>query len=418
MKFELFIARRLRLKSGKSTGKRSPSVTIAVAGIALAIVIMMIAIVVVLGFKHEIRDKVMGFDAQINIMPASVYSNSDNRFIVYNDTLRDLISSTLPQNAEISLSIKQPGILKTDSDFMGVILKGMDNGYNWKFVSDNLAEGKIPDYSCDENKNSIIISRIMSASLGLDVGDRIYAYFFNDNNIRTRRFEIAGIYESHFGEYDRITAFAPIEALQKISRLQSDMGSSIEIRGLNPDKIMDNCIALQENIAEACYRQGLSQMYQIDNVYHTGALYFNWLDLLDTNVVVILILMAFVSGFTLVSSMFIIILERINMIGVLKSLGASNAQIRRIFIMLTERLVLKGMLFGNIIALSLIFIQSKFHILPLDPEAYYLNYVPVEINWWHIVALNVGVIIISALILVLPSHLVSTISPAKTIRYE
>lgn len=416
MKFELYIARRLRLKNYNGSKQNSPSISIAVIGVALAIVIMMIAIVVVLGFKHEIRDKVMGFDAQITISNSD-YTEKDKSYITFNDTLKSIINTTIP-NGQISLSIKQPGILKTDNDFMGIVFKGMDKNYDWKFISDNLTSGSIPNYNDENNQNKIIISKIISSSLKLNIGDKIYAYFFENNKIRTRRFEIAAIYETHFGEYDKLFAFSSLNTLQKLNNIDSITGNSIEIRNLPISEIENASYNLQDSLIQACYTNKLSSLHRVDTVYNTGALYFNWLDLLDTNVIVILILMSLVSGFTLISSMFIIILERVNMIGIMKSLGATNTQIRRIFIYLTERLVIKGILWGNAIALTIIFLQSKFKLIPLDPEAYYLNYVPTEINWSYILLLNIGVIIISGLILILPSHLISTISPAKTIKFE
>ena len=416
MKFELYIARRLRLKNYNGSKQNSPSISIAVIGVALAIVIMMIAIVVVLGFKHEIRDKVMGFDAQITISNSD-YTEKDKSYITFNDTLKSIINTTIP-NGQISLSIKQPGILKTDNDFMGIVFKGMDTNYDWEFISDNLISGSIPNYNDENNQNKIIISKIISSSLKLKIGDKIYAYFFENNKIRTRRFEIAAIYETHFGEYDKLFAFSSLNTLQRLNNIDSISGNSVEIRNLPISEIENASYNMQDSLIQACYTNKLSSLHRVDTVYNTSALYFNWLDLLDTNVIVILILMSLVSGFTLISSMFIIILERVNMIGIMKSLGATNTQIRRIFIYLTERLVIKGILWGNAIALTIIFLQSKFKLIPLDPEAYYLNYVPTEINWSYILLLNIGVIIISGLILILPSHLISTISPAKTIRFE
>lgn len=416
MKFELYIARRLRLKNYNGSKQNSPSISIAVIGVALAIVIMMIAIVVVLGFKHEIRDKVMGFDAQITISNSD-YTEKDKSYITFNDTLKSIINTAIP-NGQISLSIKQPGILKTDNDFMGIVFKGMDTNYDWKFISDNLISGSIPNYNDENNQNKIIISKIISSSLKLKIGDKIYAYFFENNKIRTRRFEIAAIYETHFGEYDKLFAFSSLNTLQRLNNIDSISGNSVEIRNLPTSEIENASYNLQDSLIQACYTNKLSSLHRVDTVYNTGALYFNWLDLLDTNVIVILILMSLVSGFTLISSMFIIILERVNMIGIMKSLGATNTQIRRIFIYLTERLVIKGILWGNAFALTIIFLQTKFKLIPLDPEAYYLNYVPTEINWSYILLLNIGVIIISGLILILPSHLISTISPAKTIKFE
>lgn len=417
MKFELFIAQRLSFK-GDKTKSTSPSINIAVAGIAMAIVIMTVAIVVVLGFKHEIRQKVMGFDAQITILPLSNTSSiAQSNYINFNDSLQSIVSTILP-DAEISLSIKNPCILKTDDNFLGVILKGMDSNHDWSFVNSNIIDGEIPDYNNNENANKIIISKSISAQLNLKVKDKIFAYYFLNNNIRTRRYEIAAIYESHFGEYDKLMTFGSIKALQQLNNLPQSWGNQLEIRNIPNDLIYDKNYEIQNHLYNANHAGEIETLYSVENIYHRGAIYFNWLSLLDTNVIVILILMSIVSCFTLISSMFIIILERVNMIGIMKSLGCTNAQLQRIFINMTQRLVLKGLIIGNIIAISLILIQDSYHILPLDPESYYLSYVPVKINWLYLVLLNIGVVITSYLTLILPSKLIAKISPAKTIRYE
>lgn len=417
MKFELFIARRMRLSRGKSRSASS-SVAIAVTGIALAIVVMMIALVVVLGFKHEIRDKVMGFDSQIRIEANAGYGDGrDGNYVTLSPQLEQLIDSVIP-GGETTLTTQLSGILKTQDNFMGIILKGVSSGHNREFISSNIIDGNIPDYTDTENRNKVIISQTMANALQLSTGDKVYAYFFEDNNIRTRNLEIAAVYQSHFGDYDRLIAFCDISLPQKLKGLDSATGSAVEINGIAPDDIENISSSLQESLSMACYDNRLQHLYRVTNVYRTGALYFNWLDLLDTNVIVILILMACVSGFTLISSLFIIILERVNMIGLLKSLGATNRQIRSIFIYVAERLVVRGMIIGNVIALSLIMLQEKTRLLPLDPDAYYLSYVPVETNWWHIALLNIGVLAVSAVILILPSHIISTISPSRTMRYE
>ncbi len=417
MKFELFIARRIRLARENSRGIFS-STAIAVTGIALAIIVMMIAIVVVLGFKHEIRDKVMGFDSQIKISANTGYGyGNDGNAIEFSETIRQIIDSVIPESKS-TLTIKQSGILKTPDNFMGIVFNGMSTDYDWEFVESNIIEGSIPDYSDKQNSNKVILSQTMTKSLGLKTGDKVHAFFFEDNNIRTRNLEIAAIYESHFGEYDKLIAFCDISLPQKLKGLASTTGDAIGITGLSPENINKQSADLQDALINACNNNMLTHLYRADSVYDTGIYYFNWLDLLDTNVAVILILMTFVSGFTLISCLFIIILERINMIGILKSTGATNSQIRRIFIYVAERLVMRGMIIGNGTALFLIILQEKFRILPLDPEAYYLSYVPVEINWWYIALLNISVIIISCLILIVPSQIISTISPSQIMRYE
>ena len=417
MKFELFIARRLSFK-GDNSQKASPSINIAVAGTSLAIVIMMIAIAVILGFKHEIREKVVGFDAQITVSPITAqYDSSQEQVITLNDTLLSLISEVTP-NAEISLAIKQPCILKTDDNFMGVVMKGMDTRHNWEFVSQNLVEGDIPDYTNGENTNKIIISKPIASKLNLKVSDKIYGYYFLDNNIRPRRYEIAAIYESHFGEYDQLMVFCNISSLQKLNNIDNNKGSHIEIRGLNINEIDNATVDLISKIYNNNYENKESKIYNVENIFYRAAIYFNWLNMLDMNVIVILILMAIVSCFTLISSMFIIILERVNMIGVMKAMGSTDQQLQQIFINMTQRLVIKGLIIGNIIGLSILLLQSQYHILPLDPESYYLSYVPVKINALHIILLNMGVIAISYMTLILPSKLVAKINPAQTIKYE
>lgn len=419
MNFTLFIAQRLRLKGNNRTNSSSSSF-IAVSGVAIAIIVMMITLTVVLGFKHQIRYKVSGFESQITINPATDYTNGvSDSSLTLNDTLQQLIASTVgDNNVTTTITVRQPGIMKTDENFAGLIFKGVSPHADISFISSNLIEGQLPDFASDSCKNMIVISQATAKSLNLKIGDCINSYFFTNNNIRARKFNVSGIYNSNFGEYDNIIAFAPLSTLQRIALLDSASGTSIEITGINNDDVVNKSAALQSAINQAVYSRKLNKIYRVDNVLHSGAMYFNWLDLLDTNVVVILILMGCVAGFTLISCLFIIILERVKTIGLLKALGATNAQVRQIFISIAQRLVLRGMIIGNILSLTFVYFQDKFHLIPLDPEAYYLSYVPVEVNWWHILALNVGVIMISSLILILPSQLAATISPAQTMRYE
>ncbi len=417
MKFELFIARRIRLAKEKSRGIFS-STTIAVAGITLAIIVMMLTIAIVLGFKHEIRNKVMGFDSQIKVSANAGYGDgNEGNEIEYSKTIGQIIDSITP-GCNKSLTISLSGILKTTDNFMGIVFNGMDSNYDWEFVKSNIIEGCIPDYTDGKNNNKVILSHTITKNLGLGIGDKVHAYFFENNNIRTRSLEIAAIYESHFGDYDKLTAFCDISLPQKLKGSAPKIGDAIRITGLPDDKINDKATELQDALIEACNDNRLKYLYRVDSVYDTGVYYFNWLDLLDTNVAVILILMTFVAGFTLISCLFIIILERVNMIGILKATGATNRQIRKIFIYVAERLVIRGIIIGNAIALTLIILQDKKQILPLDPDAYYLSYVPVELNWWYISLLNIGVIVISCMMLILPSHIISTIAPSRIMRYE
>lgn len=421
MNISLFIARRLQLK-GTKRDTSSSSTIIAVTGVAIAIIVMVLTLAVVLGFKNQIREKVMGFDSQITINPAHDYTlGISEKSLSLNKTLLGIIDSSLNVDGDsvhINLTIKQPGIIKTNEAFAGLMFKGINNHNDLSFINQNLIEGTLPYVDVDSCKNSIIISSTTASHLKISLGDRINTYFFSDGNIRARKFEIAGIYNSNFGDYDKLIAYAPTATLQRIASLDSISGTSIEISGIDYELIQDKSIALQSAISESVYKQQLDKIYRVDNVLRSGAMYFNWLDLLDMNVVVILILMSCVAGITLVSCLFIIILERVKTIGLLKAMGATNNQVRMVFIHMAQRLVLRGMIIGNVISLIFVYLQNKYHFIPLNPEAYYLSFVPVEINWWHILTLNIGVIVISSIILILPSHLATKISPVQTMRYE
>ncbi len=339
MSYELLIARRLRFKDDGSSGV-SPSIVIAIAGIALSLVIMMTAMCVVLGFKNEIRSKVMGFDAHVMILPglADEYE-SQSGLLSFTPELREVIDDT-KAFASAALVLEQPGILKTDTDYQGVVVKGMQPGAAWDFVKSNLVEGCVPDYGDDSDKNRVVISRSMADALNLGVDDRINAYFFTSNAVRARRLDIAGIYDTHFSDYDKLYVFGSLPLTQGLNSADASAGSRIELRVNDENKIDDDALLLQDAMMRASYNGLLDGMYRINSVHNTGMMYFNWLELLDTNVVVILVLMTLVSGFTLISSLFIIILERVNMIGILKALGATNGEVRRIFIYLVQRLVL------------------------------------------------------------------------------
>lgn len=421
MNISLFLARRLQLK-GTKRDTSSSSTIIAVAGVAIAIIVMVLTITVVLGFKHQIREKVIGFDAQVAIVPEfNYYTGESEQYLSLTPSLQSLIDSVLNEQgykASVALSIKQPGIMKTDENFAGLMFKGINDKSDISFVKKNLIAGKFPNYDCDSCKNKVVISSTTANALGINLGDKINTYFFSNEQIRTRKFEIVGIYNSNFGEYDRLIAYASMPTLQHIAMIDSLSGTSIEFTQLNFDEIETCGAVIQSAINQSVYQQQLNHLYRVNTVFRSGAIYFNWLNLLDTNVVVILILMCCVAGITLVSCLFIIILERVKTIGLLKAIGATNRQIRLVFVYMAQRLVLRGLIIGNAISLAIVLLQDKFHIIPLDPNAYYLSFVPVEINWLHILALNIGVILISFILLLGTSHLVSKISPSQTMRYE
>lgn len=416
MGYELFIARRLRL-SDESRRGMSPSIVIAIVGIALSIVVMMLAMSIVYGFKKEIRSKVTGFDSQVTVYPASYDGVSDGGYIDFSPELRKVIDGT-DLFLTPSLVMQQPAIIKTDTTFQAVLIKGIGDGPGWDFVSDNIIAGELPEYSDEENGNKVIVSEIIANKLGLKLGDKVNAYFFIDNSLKARRIELAAIYNTNFGDYDKAFIFSSLPFVQKVVGVDNNQGSRIELMTSGRESVDESALKLQNEMMLACYTGKLNGTYRLATVTENGMMYFNWLELLDTNVVVILVLMALVSGFTLISSLFIIILERVNMIGVLKALGATNGEIRRIFSYVAQKLVILGMLIGDILGIAFLLIQKYTRFLPLDPEAYYLDYVPVEINWLQIILLNIGVFLISWLMILIPGQLVAKITPASSIKYE
>ncbi|MCM1504377.1 MAG: FtsX-like permease family protein [Muribaculum sp.] len=415
MNVELMIARRLRLRPDERG--LSPSIVIAVVGIALSLIIMMASLCIVLGFKNEIRNKVMGFDAHVSIVPGNVVGSDADNFIEFDESLRDIVEET-EMFAEPSLILDQPGIIKTDSDFEGIVLRGIDSGKSRDFISENILYGTVPDFSLEESKNKIVLSAVIANRLGLSVGDRVYAYFFTGESVRARRLDISGIYDTHFSDYDRMYVFGSLALTQGLNSLDSLACNKVELFLHDTTDIDGSAMMLQNAMMHGVYEGRLAGAYRLSTVNSTGMMYFNWLDLLDTNVVVILVLMGLVSGFTLISSLFILILERINMIGILKALGSRNGSISRIFVYLAQKLVLTGMLIGNVVGIGLMLAQKYTHFIPLSPDAYYLSYVPIEVNWWYILALNVGVFVVSWAMLLIPGRMIAKISPASSIRFE
>ena len=314
--------------------------------------------------------------------------------------------------------MRKSALLKTEDNFEGIVFLGQSPEGDMSFERGNIVAGEWPDYQADSCDNKIVISTATAEALKLGLGDKVFSTFFVDGNVKMRRHTIAALYQSNFGEYDKNIAYASLRGLQNVSGTDRISGNRLDIRGLSLEDIAPAAERLQAGLISDAASGKLDEYYPVDTVLRTGALYFNWLSLLDTNVTVIFILMLCVAGLTLVSSLFILILERIRMIGVIRALGGSKPFVRQIFIDMAMRLVGRGMLIGNIAGIGLLLIQKYTHTVPLDPEMYYLNSVPVEINPWAFIALNAGVAFVAWLILILPARLASGIDPAKAVKFE
>lgn len=423
MNVSVFIARHIGVGS-KDGQRNSSSSTIAVVGTALSMAIMILAITVVTGFKSQIREKVLNTGASITVTAPEAYDEFGRcatPAVGQSDLAK--VTDALGGDYSVTMAMTQSGVLKTANDFLGLEFEAFGPTHDWSTIATSIVDGELPDFNNTGDKYTVVLSKTSADKLGLTAGDKIDAYFFADDNIKARRLTVKGIYDTHFTDYDNAHCFVPLPTLQRIAGLDSLSGSRIEITSVPTDSIMP----LTERLDQTLYGEYLADLadgdtrakrLKVDNVLNSGAAYLNWLDLLDTNVVVIIALMAAVSGFTLVSCLFILILERVRLIGSLKSMGATNRQISRIFIYLAERIVLKGMAIGNAIGLGLAALQWYFKLLPLDASAYYLTAVPVKIELSTLALLNVGMLLFSTAILLIPARMVAGISPASTMKYE
>ena len=410
MNYPFYIARRLSLgNGGRGT---SPAVTVAIISIAISVIVMIASIAIVLGFKREIREKVVGFNGHISLYRVPT-SEEDDNLITATPFLKEVLDD-FPFIEEYFEQAAIPAILKTSDDFKGVYMRGLQGKTATDYIRKNLEEGEIPDYSEDEEKNKILISRIAANQLKLEVGENLETYFISDD-IRARKLEIAGIFNSHFDQYDDVLIFGSMKLIQQLGNLPDNTGTYIVIQTNDFDKILENTYQLQERLNYAIASGETEAFYRTDNVLNQGRGFFGWLSLLDTNVIVIIILMMVVGCVTLISGMLIIILERKRFIGLMRALGAPAGKIRNIFIYMAVRIAFIGIVIGDVFILLLLYFQQEYHFLQLDADSYYIDFVPVFLPGWIVLALNAGVLVVTYLVLVLPSRFVGKISPSETL---
>ncbi len=412
--FELFIAKRIyRSKEGHKQVSK-PAVRIAMLGIAIGLAVMIVSVAVVMGFKKEVREKVVGFGSHIQISNFDSNLSYETRPIVARDSLLQLLLSQDGVTHVQRFSTK-PGIIKTEDGFVGMVLKGVGPEYDPTFFHDHLVEGEIPSFSDSSATNNVVVSKALADKLDLKLGDKIYTYYIQDD-IRARRLTIKGIYRTNFSEYDNLFILGDIYTVNRLNNWKPGQVSGIEVQ-------LEDYADLEAMEEKISFLVGNRQdkygaTYYAQTIRQLNLQIFAWLDLLDLNVWVILILMLGVAGFTMISGLLIIILERTNMIGLLKALGANNLMIRKIFLYFSVFLIGKGMLWGNILGLLICAFQYYFHIIRLEPETYYVDTVPIGGSLWIFLLLNICSLLISVLMLIGPSYLITHINPAKSIRYE
>lgn len=412
---ELFIARRLRLNSKDKGVNSSPSHAIATLGVSLSIFIMILSLAIVGGFKSEIANKIYSLDSHIRVYNAAL-GLDDNIYTIHTDDVMPVIRSTFADDvvANMSLIADQSAIIKTADDFKGIVFKGVDGNYDWSYIGSTLVSGRLPDRAKPEE---VLISNSVAKKLRIGVGDKIYTYFCNQK-IKVRRVIVTGIFNTDFDDFDSNYLLGSLTLLQGVNGWSENTGNYVGIIVKDTAQIPALSYLLFSKLAASAYNTDNRTVYNVTNTTQTNASFFSWLSLLDMNVIIIICLMAIVSGFTLISVLLMIVLERIKLIGLLKTLGADGSMIRRIFILLTQKLILRSLIIGNVLGIGLALVQKYFHIIKLNPEAYYMPYVPIQIDWLTIALLNVCVFVAAYLTLLGPSHIISSIKPSTTLRYE
>lgn len=415
MNLPLFIAKRIYSDNDAQQKVSKPAIRIATAGVAVGLAVMIVSVCIVLGFKHTIRDKVIGFGSHITVANFMTIHGNGQKPIAMNDSMTKVLRSVNGVRHVQRYALKQ-GILKTDSDFLGVAFKGIAAEYDTTFIHNNMVSGCIPTFSDEASHNKIVISKIMADMLKIKTGDKVFAYFIDNDNVRMRRFLVSGIYQTNLTQYDKTICFTDLYTAVRLNGWNNDQvtGAEIIVNDFNKVNDVEDILVSKVNRTTDSY----GETYSSETIQESNPQIFSWLDLLDLNVWIILALMLCVAGFTMISGLLIIILERTNMIGVLKALGAKNKTIRKTFLWFAVFIIGKGMIIGNVIGLGLIIIQNITGMVTLDPSTYYVKTVPVEINIPLIVLLNIATLLISVFVLIAPSFLISRIHPAKSMRYE
>ena len=409
---ELFIAR--RIVSGKDKKNISrPIIRISVIGIALGLVVMILAVAIVTGFKKEIRDRISGFGGHVVISNFELNNSFETSPISKH---QDFYPSILEQPGidHVQVFATKAGILKTSDEMEGVVLKGVDYGYNWNFLENILVEGQVPSYPDSAKSNDVMISSSLAKKMRLKVGDKTRVFFIQQP-LRVRNFNVVGIYASSLEDFDQLIV-CDLRHIQKLNGWEEDQIGGFELFVEDFSEIETATWMISDVVGYKLQADG-SRM-RVENIKDKYRHLFSWISLFDTNTYVILILMILVAAFNMVSGLLILILERTNMIGILKALGTENWSIRKVFLYNAAFLIGRGMFWGNIIGLAFCYAQSQWGIVSLDPASYYVNAVPIDLKLVHWVVLNMGTLAITVAILLVPSYIITKISPAKAIRFE
>ena len=410
MNFEKFIAKRLHSEKNLKHSISKPILKMAIAAVSLSITVMILAIATGKGLQEKISDKVIGFTSDIQVEVLDLNQSLEATPLTVDSTLINSLS-LVEGVAHTQKFITKNALIKTDEEFEGVIIKGVDENYNWHFIESHLTKGKIPEYSSAKKSSDIIISKKLAQKLNLSIQDKVLFYFQGkkSNQPLIRKLTITGVYETGIELFDDVYILADIKHLQKINHWETNQCSSLEIQ-------------VKEDYNSTEVYKNVEMVTSYDTRVHSAKeLYpqiFDWIKLFDLNILIVLLIMILVASINMISSLLIIILERTKMIGLMKAMGGTNASIKKIFLYHTFYLLRKGLLIGNGIGLTFIGIQYYFTPIKLDPNHYYVRELPVILSIENWVMINLLSIIICMLILIIPTLLIQKVDPIKTLRYE
>lgn len=412
MNVELFIARRL-FSTGKGKKRISkPAVLIAQWGVAVGLLVMILSVCIVVGFKHQVREKIVGFGQHIQVRNYEGTMAGETPVTATDSLLRAIEAVPMVNSSHVYAG--KPGLIAAGDEFDGIMLKGVAADYDLSFFANYLIEGEIPTFSDTATTGALLLSKPIADKMQVAVGDKVNIYFVQ-NNVKARRFTIKGLYRTNLSEMDNLMALTDIYTIRRLNGWEDDKCTGIEVSLSNYDALevaCDSVASLIDKEAEKNYEK----LY-VRTVEEMNPALFAWLDILDSTVWVIMVLVLAVAGFTMISGLLILILEKSNFIGILKAIGSKDISIRRIFLYYAMFIIGKGMLWGNIMGFAIALIQYYFGIVKLDAEMYYMDIVPIEFTWW-LLPLNIAMFLLSTAMLVLPSMLISHIEPTKAIRFE
>lgn len=416
MNTERFLAKRIISSSGSGNRLSRPIVRISIIGIALGLAVMILTVAIVKGFQQEVRDKLIGIGSHIQVTNYDNNSSDEPQPISKTQPFLKEIQKDGPI-AHIQIYTTKTGIVKTKNMNEGIVLKGIGADYDWSFLSRNLKQGNVFTVNDTGVSRSIVISKLMADKLELNLGDKMIIYFLSKKEDstgvqyeqRVKAFYICGIYETGMDDIDKSLALVDIRQLQRLNYWTADQIGGFEMTIRNYDEIDQAGDEVNDLIGEGLVAQTIKEI---------NPTIFSWLELQDVNAVIVIALMILVAGINMISALLILILERTNMIGILKALGSTNKSIQEIFLYNAAYLIGKGLIWGNIIGLGLALIQKYYGIFKLDEATYYVAVIPIELNWVYIVLLNFGTLICCLLMLLIPSFIVSRITPVKAIRFS